>query len=985
MSDIAPEKGGDLLSSFPEDPWRLAPRIREIQKRGRGMNAYTKIAVLMGTASATVLAMGQAAYAQTDVPAEEAAVEQIVVTGSRLTTGFTAPTPVTVVGAEAMEQRAPMTIGEITNDIPAFKPEGAGQGTRGANNPAAAQNTPDLRGLGSNRTLVLVDGRRVVSHNTDFAIDTNMIPALLVDRLEVVTGGASAAYGSDAVAGVANFILKDRIEGIQGTMTYGFTQHTDAKERSIGLATGKTFFDDRLNLILGGEWADSQTNDIYYDRPFGQEEWNFFAAGNNRPAGTPAQLLGRDTRPSNMTPGGLILAGPLAGIAFDNNGQPYNLDFGQRYGALMVGSDDNPGVSPPGLHPLSTPYERASGLFRATFDVTPDIQIWGEAALGWSVSMRQGGNNLTQGNLIIHRDNPFLPASIRQAMIDTNQTTFRMGRIETDTGAFKNGLGSWGITNEMDTRRVAIGARGRLFGNWTWDVYASRGKTKLNFVLANNQSNPNTRAAVWAFTGPNGAPVCGDINTNPMLTAADRPLVEPGCVPFNPFGAFNGSEAAYHYINPGSGSLTSIWQTAAAATVTGEVLQLPAGPVAVAFGAEYRKDEFDVQGDWRSIGQVFGFGSTTTYAGENSVREGFAEVGVPLVRDAAFARSLDVNGAVRRTDYEVSGAVTTWKVGGGWEPNDAIRFRGTLSRDIRAPTLQNLFQVGARSLNFNIFNPINGQTGIRNQIGGGNPNLTAEKANTLVAGVVLQPTWEWASGFRASVDYYRIKIKEAIGSVSSAEIMQRCADGEQQYCAFITFDDSVYGIALVRTSQVNNQAFNTSGVDFEVSYRVPPISFIPGSIQLRYLHTWVNDYEEVEPDGTTTDRVGSLAAGIARHTGNLGVTYAQGRFAGNLQARYTSKVQYDVTRRDPSQDGYNPAASNSVNDNLWPSVVYLNLSMQYNLIDSEGRRLQLFGVVNNLLDKDPPRAVAVINFNNGNWNPYDVQGRRFRVGIRFQY
>ena len=948
------------------------------------MNAYTKIAVLMGTASATVLAMGQAAYAQTAAPAEEAAVEQIVVTGSRLTTGFNAPTPVTVVGAQALEQRAPMTVGEITNDLPAFRPDGAGQQTRSANNPAAAQNSPDLRGLGSNRTLVLVDGRRVVSHNTDFAIDTNMIPGLLVDRLEVVTGGASAAYGSDAVAGVANFVLKERIEGIQGNMTYGTSQHTDGKEKSIGLATGKSFFDDRLNLILGGEWAQSKTNDIYYDRPFGQEEWNFFAAGNTRPAGMPAQLLGANIQPANGTPGGLILSGPLAGIAFDDSGQPYNLQFGQRYGAVMIGGN-NPGVSPPGLHPLSTPFERASGLFRATFDVNQDTQIWAEAGLGWSTSSRLGGNHVTHTNLVISRDNPFLPASIRQAMITNNLTTFTLGRIHTDTGAFKNGYGSFGITNEMDTRRAAIGARGKIFGDWSWDLYYSSGKTKLNFVLANNQSNPNVGAAVWAVAGPNGAPVCGPVATNPNVTAAQRPFVEPGCVPWNLFGEFNGSEGAYDYINPGSGSLTSIWQDAAALTISGSPLELPAGPVAVAFGAEWRKDRFDVRGDTRSVGQVFGFGSTTTYKGENSVKEGFAEVGVPLVRDAAFARTLDVNGAIRRTDYDVSGAVTTWKLGGAWEPNDTIRFRGTVSQDIRAPTLQNLFQVGARSLNFNIFNPINGQTGTRNQIGGGNPNLKAEKAKTFVLGAVLQPTWEWASGFRASVDYYNIKIRDAIGAVSSADIMQRCANGEQEYCAFITFDSSPFGIALVRTSQVNNQAFNTDGVDFEVSYRVPTVSFIPGRIDLRYLHTYVHKYEEVGPDGAAIDRVGSLQQGIGRHTGNLQVAYAQGRFSGNLQARYTSKALYDVTLRDASQDGYNPASPNSISDNVWPSAVYLNLQAQYDLISSEGRRLQVFGVINNLMDKDPPRAVAVVNFTAGNWNPYDVIGRRFRVGIRFQY
>jgi iron complex outermembrane recepter protein len=949
------------------------------------MSVSTKFSMLMGTASFAVLAMSQAAFAQAPAAAAgAAAVEQVVVTGSRLTTGFTAPTPVTVVGSAAIEQKAPMTMGEVTNDLPAFKPAGAGQGTRGANNPAAAQNTPNLRGLGSNRTLVLVDGRRVVSHNTAFAVDTNMIPTLMVDRLEVVTGGASAAYGSDAVAGVANFILKKRIDGIHGTLQYGASQVGNNTEKSVGLATGKSF-GDRVSMILGGEWANSETNDTYYDRPWGTQEWNIVANPTTRAAGLPAQMMLSGVQPSNQTPGGLILSGPLKGTAFGPGGVPYQFQYGTLYGALMTGSTGNPGVDPPSLHPLSTPFERWSGLWRTTFDVTPDISIWGEAAVGHSISQRLGGNNLAQANIIVSRDNPFLPTATRNAMIAANITTFAMGRIQTDTGAFKNEYPSWGITNILDTRRAAVGGKGKLFGDWTWDVYAAQGKTKLNFVLANNESNPNTQAAVWAVRDASGNIVCGALATNPNVAVADRTLVDPGCVPWNPFGPREGSRAAYDYIHPGNGSLTSITQNAAALTFAGTVIVLPAGPVSAAVGVEGRQDYLGNWGDWRSVGQVFGFGNTTTYSGKNSVKEAFAEVGVPLLKDLPFARALDVNAAFRRTDYRVSGAVTTWKVGANWEPNDVVRFRTTLSRDIRAPTLQDLFNVGARSQNFNIFNPINGQTGTRNQIGGGNPNLKAEIAKTFTAGVVLQPKWEWAQGFRASVDYYKINIQQAIGSVNSADILQNCAKGMKEYCSLITFDNTVYGVALVKTSTVNNSAFNTDGVDLEASYRVPPIAFIPGRIDLRYLHTWVGKYEEVNPQGVAIDRVGSLQAGIGRNAANVNANYVQGRFSGGLTARYTSKVIYDVALRDPSQGGYNSAASNSINKNQFPAALYFSGNAQYNLIQSNGKQLQMFGVINNLMNKAPPAAVAVINFNNGNWNPYDVIGRTFRVGVRFAY
>lgn len=357
---------------------------------------------------------------------------------------------------------------------------------------------------------------------------------------------------------------------------------------------------------------------------------------------------------------------------------------------------------------------------------------------------------------------------------------------------------------------------------------------------------------------------------------------------------------------------------------------------------------------------------------------------MPLIKDASFTKSLDLNGAVRRTHYSTSGSVTTWKLGGVWEPVDALRFRVTRSRDIRAANITELFTLRNVGITASFLNPINNRTGPINTITGGNPNLKPEIASTWTAGVVFQPTWTWASGFRLSVDYFDVNIKGVIASVAAADIASRCAQGLQEYCALIVFDNSPSGISTISVTPANLNRLVSKGFDIEADYRVPIDSLgLPGQLRLRTLNTITTDLTTIDAV-STINRAGSGAlGGVPRWTSNTTLSYEIGRLTNTFQLKYTSAIRGDASLLGPTDAGYNPALPNSINVNHFPAAAYLNYTLQYDVVKGENRSLQVFGLVNNVFNKDPA-DYAIVAFASGG-NPYDVIGRTYKVGVRFKY
>jgi outer membrane receptor protein involved in Fe transport len=493
--------------------------------------------------------------------------------------------------------------------------------------------------------------------------------------------------------------------------------------------------------------------------------------------------------------------------------------------------------------------------------------------------------------------------------------------------------------------------------------------------------------AAYAVPDGNGNAVCGPDATNPNLTAALRQNLDAFralnptavCVPFNIFGYGSPSDAAWDYI---SGAGLQSRQTAlstqhvGSVQVNGTPFNTWAGPVSVAFGAETRRDHYSITADAATVARLWASSLTTPFSGTTKVTEGFAELGVPLMKDSAFGTALDLNGAIRRTHYSTSGSVVTWKLGATYSPIEALKLRVTRSRDIRAPDNIELFQAGTVSQVPNFLNPINGTTGLTSTTTQGNKNLKPEVAKTWTLGVVATPGGA-LKGFQAAFDYYSIDVGGVIGTNLATDIAQRCAQGIQVFCDQIVFDNSPLGIATILLQPINFNRLKTRGFDIDLSYRT---TFGKSRMEIRGLVNHVIELSTTDGSGTI-DRAGSLQGnGVPAWTANATITYGVGNFEGMLGARYFSASRYDAALVGPDSAAYDPKLPNSINDNTFPSAVYLDLSLRQDVYQLGNTKVQIFGVVSNLLNKQPPFNSVLVN---SGGNPFDLIGRSYRVGVRF--
>ena len=886
--------------------------------------------------------------------AQAAPGEQIVVTGSRLPAGVKAPTPLTVLGSQAIEDRNPVTIGEVLQQIPSFgaidSPNTAGVTSRGG-----GQINPDLRGLGQSRTLVLINGRRHVPTATTGSVDLKVVPTLLVDRVEVVTGGASAAYGSDAVSGVVNIVLKNDLKGIRATVSGGISGQNDADERRLSLAGGTSFAGGRGHLMAGFDYVKVGGIGPQTTRDWGRRDVGLITNPGFATNGLPNFIISPNVHSAITTPGGLIVSGPLKGIAFGPNGSTYTYNLGQVFGSTMIGGDganQNENL----LALLGTPTESINGLASARFDVTPDVQLFAELSGGFSDTGGASQEQRDRGNLVIRRDNAFLPASVRSLMVANNLQTITIGRVSNDLGKIK-------LDRDDGTYEAVAGVTAH-FGAWSADAYAQYGKNIYNLDFGpNNRKQVEYLNAVDAVVDPaTGNIVC-------RSRAA-------GCIPVNVFG--DGSLALNPYVNGSAIFRLVTTQSVAAANLRGTPFSTWAGPVALAVGAEARRDHAVGTADpisqrVNANGSVGGWllGNQLPEVGTIKVFEAYAEAQAPLARD------LSINGAVRRTHYSLSGTVYTWKAGATYVPFEGLRLRATRSRDIRAPNIAELFENGGSS-NTNVFDPVLGRSVQIREISAGNPNLKPEKADTLTAGVVFQPAF--LKRLTASIDFYDIKIRDAIATLGAPTLAQGCFAGNALYCQSITFNPDG-SIAFITNTRLNLAQAATRGVDFELNYSRPRT--FGGNLSAKLLATRVLKLTSTTPAGVQ-DRLGQVSnfnrtAGVPKWVGDAFLDYDRGPVHLGLQARFIGPGVFGTILHEGT-------GANSVNRNSVPAFLYLNPSASYRFELGEHRSVELFTAVNNLLDKDPPMipsgAAGGINESSTNGQFYDVVGRFFRFGAR---
>ena len=932
----------------------------------------TTILSVVGGVGLSVPAL--AAAAQPAQVAQAEPIEEVVITGSRLqVSGFQTPTPVTVLGESELEQRAATTIADVVNQLPAMRQTVTNTQTQRGNG-NGGRNGVDLRGLGTARTLVLVNGRRVIG--TD--VDLNQVPTALVDRVEVVTGGASAAYGSDAVSGVVNFILREHMDGVQGSVQYGQSFRNDNKEPGFSISGGSSFHDGRGEFIVGGDYSDNKGMGTIYSRDWFSKDLVGLIAYPTTNRGTlPAQGLVSQVTYSTQAAGSVILSGPLKGTAFGPGGVPYQFQYGTIYSNLMVGGA-NPKANPFGNWWVEAPHRRWASLGRISYDVTENVNVFVELEYGHNE--QDGLSSFHQNTgLIVPNTNPFIPTSVAAQMQANKLTSITVGRVETSLGGYQ-------LFNQETGTQATFGAKGTVFDDWKWDVSAAHGIRKTDAKVYTNILEGNYLAATYVVTGTDGKPACGPLATNPNMTAARAAQVTPGCVPFNIFGPNENTQAAIDYIKYTSNTSTQQRLDVFAANIAGEPFTTWAGPVSVAAGVEHRYT--DNVGVADTISHAFTSSASLSNNGTDTakqkltVTEGYFETGIPLAKGKHLMEALDANAAIRFTDYSTSGSVTTWKIGLNYVPTDDYRLRLTRSRDIRAPSLANLFTNSAGlGITASFFNPVTGRTGPLYTQTGGNPNLVPEKADTWTGGIIVTP--EWFHGFRASIDYFNINVKGEIATVTAANIATRCAQGLQEYCALMG-TNPLTGDLLIRSVPANLQSLKTSGFDFEFAYEFPFDQWnLPGRLTARMLATHVKNLTTVEA-GISTNRAGSgVGGGLPEWSGSANLSYAINGLTSNLQFRFFNSLLADATLVEPRQAGYNSTLPNSINLNVYPGYMYVDLAEQYDLIKEGTTSVQLFLTVNNLLDKAPPYA-AIIAFINGG-DPYDLIGRTFKAGVRFKY
>lgn len=923
----------------------------------------------------------------------------IVVTASRITRdGFTAPTPTTVIGQDFVQQRAITNIGDALNKVPAFRAAVA-PGAGGIGNTGAF--LADLRGLGTTRTLVLLDRGRLPQSivpgvgASAGTTDLNVIPTVMIKASDVVTGGASAAYGSDAVAGVVNFQIDDRFVGLKGSVQYGETRYHDAKDKYATIAGGTRFAGGRGHIVAGFEYDDN--SGIVYGSQARAWSRQFWRSGTitNRPAGTPFNLvLPNFNYFGTGTTGGLILtAGALQGLAFvpTANGGVTTATFSRGLSNLTssfdaftpeaLAANAAAGIRHQALNQLRPANRRYNAMGRITFDVNSGLTLYVEPMYSKTISKvsiltRRDGSGAGPG-LTIAKDNPYLAQALTPAQLALVPAGgLSLGYIGLDFGPVNRD-----ITNELV--RVQAGAKGSFGNSWKWDVSYVYGQNTSHVSIANNFNNTAFRNALDA------------VSVNGQIVCRNAAAVAAGCLPINILGSLNASATARNYF---MGTATGSGQTVlndVAANIQGEPFSTWAGPVSIGVGAEYRSESIRLATDAlsQSSGWFSGAGFSLPKVSQN-VKEAYLETVVPLLADAPFARKVEFNGAVRRTDYSTSGGVTTWKAGLTWEVMDGLLVRTTRSRDIRAPNLIELYTPQTPSLPL----PSDPRAGVARPtnaagfVTGGNPNLKPEKAITQTVGVSWQPTF--AKRLRLSVDYYNIRINGAIASTGTQGVVNNCFIGGvysgNSWCSLITFanNDPVAGeLTGVRGITANLAEFKTRGIDFGLNYRQPMADVgLAGDLSLNVLATRVlafrssTDVSTLFPNGI--DRVGQTGAqfggpaGLPKWLVNATLDYEIGGFGVNTNFRYISPSFQNNGTFGPDQAGYNPALTTSINNNRIPAVAYLDMGLRYSF--GPDRRFQVYVNVDNVFDRDPPQPTEGTAY-------YDTLGRTIKGGARFRF
>lgn len=817
--------------------------------------------------------LSTAVHAQ-EGPAAEDLVEEIVVTSSRIRRPEDSfSTPVVAIEAEAIRNSGTTNLSNYLKEMPALA------GSLDAND-AAGSNTfiggtglslLDLRNLGVERTLVLVDGRRhVAALPGTAAVDVDTIPIALVDRIDVLTGGASAIYGADGVSGVVNFIMKRDFEGVDARAQIGRSTHGDADSRIFSVAAGQNIADGRGNVTFALEY--SSEDRLHSSRRSFSRAPTFTSFHRNPDdigddPNIPDQIPISDVRFFDSSPHGAVF---IDGYDDIFNGDGSLFDFGTIPYIPPYYQQGGSGTPTAGyLGDLLPEVDRYTANLFVNYEFSPAARVFGELKYSESQSFSVSSPSF-DFYLWIPRDNPFIPQSIADAVASVDADGVWVSRDHFDLGIRDEDI-------ERKTIRSVIGIGGEITSNIRYEASYVYGESKTANEIGNNRYNDRFAAALDAVIDPvTGQAVCRS-NLDPSA-APDVNLIEQewdvfdprpgtwagsftpgpnsGCVPVNIFGHGSVSEEAAAWIMTDSLSRSKIKQHVVQAYVSGDTsdwFELPAGAPGFAFGAEWREETSDSHPPVEDmLGLTFG-NILLPVTGRYDVKEVFAEASVPLLREKPFAEVLSVDGAIRFSDYSTTGDATTWKLGLIWSPIDDIAFRATVAEATRAPNIGELFDPGGQDfegiedpcdiakldegsstraancaalltslgVDPTTFTDLNSATiaGVSR----GNPDLREEIAETTTVGIVLRP--RFVPNFSLSIDWYDIELTNAISTATAEEAAQICVDSpsiDNEFCSLITREAGTGRIVGFLQSPLNVANFRTEGYDFTANYRLDP-------------------------------------------------------------------------------------------------------------------------------------------------------------------
>lgn len=949
------------------------------------------VASLAGAGTIALASLGSAQAAQS--PATTAGsdavspvrLQEITVTGSRvIQNGLDNPTPLTSINMDAMSALQPTTVADQLNDLPIFSGSrgqfaNASTGNLGtgpaAPNPSA--NVLNLRNMGYLRTLVLYDGKRVPPTSPDGTTDVNMIPQMLLQRVDIVTGGASAVYGSDAVTGVVNFITNTHFNGLKVQANTGISGDYDGRTYDQGVAWGTNLFGGRGHLEVSLENRSDPSILYRSQRQWGRNVWTVQGAGT---AANPFHLV-ENTRIGTSTFGGLIGSGALAGQQFTSNGYLAPCVTGAPTGTKGIYSG---GCGVYNNSSFAASLQMDQAFARMDYDFSDSVHGDVTLAATYNHNAAVGSDNALS-NVTLSAQNPYLPAEYQNALATAGQSTFTLSKY------FQN----LPEKTESWTRNYWLNMelQGKFANSYHWDAWYTHSESTQDTRLDDNINNQRLAAALNAVIDPTtGQPVC-----NATLTGSD-----PGCVPLDALGSNAASQAALNYVVQPTEFLSTQKLDDVSGSVTGAPFHDWAGPVHVALDAEWRYLSWrldsnanpnattncaGIQYNCKATTLLWADGATPSRSPvSETVAEGALEFDAPLLKNLPLAKDVSFNGAARFTRYSQSGSAVTWKAGLVWRVNDQLLFRAARSRDIRAPSLFELYF--PRSVNNVVITDLlTGQSPLAPSYNGGNPNLSPEVGYTSTAGLVFEP--KWLPGLALTLDGFWINITNAITNLQGTNptIQAQCyaSGGASPYCQLQQrpdgFTNTAAGNAVTAwyNEYINISSQTTSGADLDATYITHAFH---RPLKLRALGTFQPHIIYNTPGLTTID-----LGGVAFSSNAL---QASPVWRWTLMADYQPirNLSVDVMERWRSSLAWTGDPTQIVSTPRIPSVAYTDLNLAYLFAGSDSTT-EVYMNVQNLFNKQPPPAAFLgANGNPGGFGGFvfgdDPMGTYVTVGVRYR-